>query len=254
MSTEPVISSSLLVWNQVKQAFLRTEKAQLLARGSVATVVLRACSLGLKMLVGILFARMLSAKGYGVYAYAVAWLATLMIPTTLGLDHVLLRYVSAYKETRSWSALKGLLQFATQRAVAAAVVVSFFSIAIVAMLSGKDWDFRVTMWITLALLPIVVILQLQQASLRGLDHPVLARLPENIVYPVLLLTFAAGAYFIVGTTLTVPQAALANGTAWVAAFVLGTLFVLFKLPEPVRTSGRTYEKSAWMAMIPPLIF
>lgn len=254
MSTEPVISSSLLVWNQVKQAFLRTEKAQLLARGSVATVVLRACSLGLKMLVGILFARMLSAKGYGVYAYAVAWLATLMIPTTLGLDHVLLRYVSAYKETRSWSALKGLLQFATQRAVAAAVVVSLFSIAIVAMLSGKDWDFRVTMWITLALLPIVVILQLQQASLRGLDHPVLARLPENIVYPVLLLTFAAGAYFIVGTTLTVPQAALANGTAWVAAFVLGTLFVLFKLPEPVRTSGRTYEKSAWMAMIPPLIF
>jgi len=254
MGSERLVRFPLHAWGQAKQAFLRTEKTQTLLRGSVGSLIMRACSIGIRMLVSILLARLLGASGYGVYAYAVVLLGFLSIPTTLGLDHVLLRYVSAYKETRSWSALKGLLRFSATLATGAAVSVTLVSLAIIALLPGIEWNLRATMLITLALTPIVVLTSLRQASLRGLDHPVLALVPEGILNPVVLLMVVGGAYFLMGGHLRPPHVALANATGWVVAFAIGTLFLLRKLTEPVRVSTPTYEKTKWMAMVPPLIF
>lgn len=242
------------VWNRVKQAFLRTEQTRILLRGSVGTLGVRVCSFGLRLLLAVVLARLLQVSGYGIYAYAVTWLGVLAIPTMLGLDQVLLRYVAAYKQTRSWPALKGLLHFSGTLALGAAAIVSLVSIAVVALFSRSDGEFRTTMWITIGLLPIVVLAQLRQASLRGLDRPVAAQIPENIVYPGLLILFAAGAFLLKGTTLKVPHVAMANAGAWVGAFLVGTVLLLRLVPGPVRASSWGHERSAWLAMIPSLLF
>ncbi len=248
-----ILRSPRQVWVQVKGAFLRTPKTQLLLRGSVGTLVLRGCGIVVRMASGIVLARVLGASGYGVFAYAVAWLAMLTLPTTLGLDQVALRYVSAYKETRSWAALNGLLRFAVARATGAALLVTMVSMVIVVLMSGLAWDLRATLLITFALLPVVVLTQVRQASLRALDHPVLAQIPE-FLNPLLLITFVAAAFLLNRAALVAPQVALANGGAWVTAFVVGALFLVRKLPDPVRSAVPEYRKSEWAAMVPPLIF
>ncbi len=49
-------------------------------------------------------------------------------------------------------------------------------------------------------------------------------------------------------------AAGANGAAWIVAAGIGLLLLLRVMPEPIRASARLYEKSEWMAMVPPLLF
>ena len=241
-------------WDEVKRAFLRTDKTQILLRGTLASLVVRACGLGLRFLLGIILARLLRVSAYGVYAYAVTWLGLLTIPAMLGLDQVLLRYVAVYKETQSWALLKGLLRFSLLVGAAAATVVSLVSIVVVAVLHQKDWDFRVTMWITLAVLPIVVLAQLRQSALRGLDRPGAAQVPENLIYPGLVITFVTATYFTQATPLTVPQAAALNAAAWLCAFLVGTILLVRSLPRPLKASERRYDKTAWLGMVPHLIF
>jgi O-antigen/teichoic acid export membrane protein len=240
--------------SQVKQAFFRTEKTRILLWGSIGSLLVRAVGMGLRMLVGILLARILGATGYGIYAYAVTWLGFLTIPTTLGLDQVLLRFVAAYKETQGWATLKGLLRFSLLLGLVAAGVTTLFSISIVALFSKADWDFRTTMCITLALLPIVVLAQLRMSTLRGLDYPIVAQVPENIVYPGLLFMFVFVASLLMKSSLTVTQIAIANAGAWIGAFLTGTFFLVRRMPNPVNACKPIYERGQWIAMVPALIF
>lgn len=254
LSVDLVLKPSARAWNQISQAFFRTEKTRILLHGSVASLALRASGMVLRLLVGVMLARLLGASGYGIYAYAVTWLAVLTMPTTLGLDQVLLRYIAAYRETQSWPSLKGLLRFTILLGLFAATIVSLISIMIVAMLPRIEWNLRTTMWMTLALLPIVVLAQLRQNSLRGFDHPVIAQLPENIVYPGFLLLFIGVVSIVTDMSLTVIHVALANAVSWIVAFAVGTLLLVRKVPSQVRVSVGIYERATWLRMTPPLIF
>jgi len=253
LATANLVNALLQMWQQIKQAFFRTEKTQLLLRGSVGSLVVRSFGVALKVLLGIFLARELGASSYGIYAYAAAWLAFLTVPTTMGLDQVLIRYVAAYKEARAWHTLKGVLRFAATLGVGAAIVVCVIAITVVASLSGMEPELRTTMWIMFAILPVVVMAQVRQGSLRALDQPVRSLLPETIFWPVLLMVFVGGAHWLLEVTPTVSQVALASAAAWVITFVIGTVFLLRALPESARTCAPAYERAQWMAMIPSLI-
>lgn len=254
MKGPSLLSSPLLALRKAKQAFLRTEKTEVLFRGSLETLLLRVLGAGIRVVIGIMLARMMGASAYGTYSYAVTWLAFLSLPAMLGQEQVLVRYVSIYKEARSWAALRGLLRFSLFLGLAGGLVVGLVSMGIVALLSGLAWDLRATMWITLALLPILVLSQMRQAALRGLDQPAIAQIPDTLVYPAFLLLFAGLAYLLAGQHLTAPGVAAASAGAWLVALSLGTIFLLRKLPQTLRTVGPAYEKSAWMKMVPPLLF
>jgi O-antigen/teichoic acid export membrane protein len=195
----------------------------------------------------------LQVSGYGTFAYASTWLGVLIIPSTLGLDQVLLRYVAAYNETCNWPALKGLLRFALAIGFTGSVSVSLISITVVAQFATRNGDLRATLCITLGLLPIVVLAQLRQASLRGFHRPGAAQVPENIAFPILVILGALAAYAIRGPKLTVPEVAAVNGAAWVLTFVIGTVLMLRALPKPVRYCRPTYSLPEWLAMLPSLL-
>ncbi len=254
MSVTLIQKGPLLVFEQIKRAFFRTEKTQILLKGATGSLIVRAIGMGLRMLTGILLARILGATGYGVYAYAITWLGFLSIPTTLGFDQVLLRFVAAYKETQDWSTLKGVLKFSFILGLSVAVITSLFSISMVAFFSSREFDFRATMWITLALLPIVVLAQLRQSALRGFDYPVIAQIPENIIYPGFLFCLVFGASLLEKSPLTVIQVASANAVAWVSTFLIGTFFLARRIPIIIRKSKTVYDKKPWMGMVPSLVF
>lgn len=241
-------------WQSARQAFLRTEKTRLFLRGSLGILVLRAASVGLRIAVGVLLARLLSASGYGTYAFALAWMTFLVIPATMGLEHVVLRYVSVYREMNSWPALRGVLQWAVASAAGAGTLVGFFAIAAVALAGELDAQLRITMWVMFAALPVAVLAQVRQSWLRGLDQPVLAQIPETIVYPGLTALSLVAAHFLAGVSIAPEGAAVANAGALLASLAVGTFFALRALPEAVRSAAPSYHARQWMAMVPPLIF
>lgn len=241
-------------WQRLSTAYLRTDKTRTLMRGSVSVLLLRYCAHGLRLLLGVLLAQALGASGYGVYAYCLTWLALLQIIALLGLDQILIRYVATYKETKAWSSLMGLLRFASSIGFASSIIVGLSCMAIVKLFQLGDADARLTMMITIGLLPIVTSALLRQAVLRGLDHSVLAQLPENILYPgafiimMLVIRFAGWGPSKVGPEM----AALLNAASWVFSFGLGSIIVLRKLPEPARRAKPAYDRETWFLMVPGL--
>lgn len=243
----------LRTWGRIRADFERTEKTKSLLTGSLGTMLIWVGSLGIRMLMGITLTRLLGAHHYGVYAYAITWMASLLLPTMLGFDHITLRYASIYKEKGQWPHLAGLLRFALGILLAVSSLATLMALATVAILGPVGHELRVTLAISFAILPIVVLAQLRQSLLRGLDHPLCAQIPENIVYPAVFILYLLLVWSFGGSAMTAPLAALANAGAWVTAFCIGAALLRWKLPEPLRDCAPEYERPQWLDMVPSLI-
>jgi len=235
-------------------AYVETPKTRMLLSGSTGSLVLRACALVFRVLLSVQLARMLGASGYGAFAFAITWLTFLSIPATMGLDQVVWRYAAVYYEGKSWPVLKGLLRFALGIGLLASSGVGLVAAGVVAWLPGIDWELKATFLITFGVLPFVVLAQIRQASIRGLHHPVLAQLPENIVYPALFSLILVVGHSLTQRGLSAPEVAMANAAGWAAAFILGTVLLLRILPSSIRSVPPSYRRSEWLVMVPPLIF
>lgn len=241
------------LYSSVRNAFLRTDKTRNFLRGSAGSLVLWVVSLGIRMFMGIVLTRLLGAQNYGIYAYATTWLAIFAIPTMLGFDHITLRYVAAYKETGQWTSLMGLVRFAFFAPLVPASLVLIISAWFVGFVTPLEHDLRMTLLVVLSTLPVVVLTQVRQSILRGLDRPVLAQLPENIIYPACLILGLLGLRFFAPWPLTAPLAAVANGAALLVAFCIGVAFLRHTMREHFRLVGSMADRGKWLEMIPALV-
>jgi len=235
-----------------RSAFLRTDKTRLLLKGSFGSIALWVLSLALRFIVGVVVVRLLGAESYGLYAYAAGWLTFISLPTTLGLDQVALRYTSAYAEKESYGLLRGVLLFSFSRAGGTALLAAIFGSILLLVLPNIPNELRVTMWVVLVALPFVVLSNIRQSVLRGLDLPVIAQIPENIIYPALFmgLVYAASLF---GNGVSAPRAALANTAAWLVTFLVGLALLAIHLPQRLRHRKTEFDRTSWSRMVLPLL-
>ena len=73
---------------------------KLVAKGTSGTVVLKIASLSFGLLINIMLARLLGVKGFGAYAFSLAWAGLLGVPAVMGLDSFLVRKISVYHNRR----------------------------------------------------------------------------------------------------------------------------------------------------------
>src|SRR5688572_18317481 len=84
------------------------------AMGAFGTFVLTASFAGLSFVISILLARILGTKGYGAYAYAMAWVTFLITPALFGLDTLIVRQTAVYATQNSWPLARGILGWAAR--------------------------------------------------------------------------------------------------------------------------------------------
>lgn len=170
-----------------------------LIRGAGGSLALKLVATVLAFIVSILLARLLGAVGYGTYAYAIALVSLLSVPATLGLPHLIIRYIAAYQSRSVWSLMRGLLLQANQ-----AVLLISWGLVLLAAVIGWALADRLppeglaTFWLALVLLPLVALNALRTATLRGLGYVLLGQLPEALIKPGLFILLAGGSYLLVG--------------------------------------------------------
>lgn len=229
-----------------------SDKTRTFVRGSVGSLALWGGSLGVRFLLSIVLTRVLGAEAYGHYAYAVAWLAILVVPGILGFDHIALRFIATYREMGSWGLISGFLRCSTQTLAIAAFVLIVVS-CLVAVVSPMGAERRITLLITVALLPVVVLAQFRQSVVRAFDRPVLAQIPENLIYPLLLMAFLALLHWKTNSSVSATAAIAANAAAYLAVFALGYILLQRIIPAQVRAAAPVYERQAWFDMVPSLL-
>lgn len=226
-----------------------------LAKGAAGTFILKITATGLSFIISVLLARLLGASGYGAYAYAMAWVNLLVVPSVLGLDKLLVRDVAAYQVRSAWGLMRGFLRRANQAALFVSVGLASIVAVIAWVFAGRfESQMLPAFWIGMVFVPLAALMRLRQAALQGLYHVVVGQLPDMFIRPLLFITLLAGAYLFLREDLNAPWALGMNVAAAGVALFIGTRFLRGILPQPVQEASPVYQTRLWAGSALPLLF
>jgi O-antigen/teichoic acid export membrane protein len=93
-------------------------------RGTTTAFILKALGTGLSFGFNIILARLLGAKGAGVYYLALTVTTIASVVGRLGLDNTLLRFTAANAEQKDWDKVAGIYRMGIRIAVGASILVT----------------------------------------------------------------------------------------------------------------------------------
>lgn len=221
-----------------------------MTRGVSWSFGLKVGSVLVGLLVNIVLARALGPRNFGSYAYIVALIGLLSVPTSLGLPEYLVREVARYRVEGQWGLLRGLLTRANQVVGGLALLVGGLAAVFVTL---TNWTHRDAFFWALPLLFVNALSSLRDSSVRGFRHVVLAQLPELAVRPLLFLTLVS-ALVVVGKELSVGEVFGLQLIASTVAFALGSWVLVRTLPVEAKASRGEYMTAAWLKAAAPFLF
>jgi len=224
-----------------------------MVRGTVGSFALKVVSTLLAFGTSLLLARLLGAKEYGVYAYAISWASLLSVPAVMGLNTLLVREVAKYKALEDWGSLRGILRWSDRIVLLTSIGIAATFALIVWFLQGTfSPEVRSALWIAMGLVPLLSFLLLRQGGLQGLGHVVEAQVPQLFLLPATFLVLTVGVYFAFGLSgsVAVGLRSLAGLVAVIAALLLLRKY----LPEPVTGVSPLYRQREWLRSAFPLLF
>ena len=229
-------------------------KAQLL-RGGMGSITVRVFQMVLSFLLTLILARTLGPGGYGVYAFAFAFLTLLAIPAQVGLPQLVVRETAKAHAKEDWLLMRGIWQW-TMR------FVFLFSLAVVMGVGGVLWlgqpwidpTRHATLIAGLLLVPLIALGNLRGAALRGLHHVVLGQLPESIIPTGLLAVLIVLVVWLAPTEPLTPQKVMTLHVVSVGfAFAIGAWLLWRFRPGGVKVERQSRrEPAAWRRAALPL--
>lgn len=230
-----------------------TLQAQLV-RGASGTFALKVATTGLAFIISIVLARLLGAKGYGAYAYAISWVSLLSVPAVMGLDILLTREVARYKTQSDWGSIRGLLYWSDRIVLLISLVLALLAALVVSNFADcLESQMATSIWVAIIILPFFALIRLRQGGIQGFGHVIEAQLPQILILPFLFLVLVLSLYFIFGT-LTAPWAVGMYAFSSGVAFLVGTLLLKKYLPGPVKEASPNYYICKWLKNTFPLLF
>lgn len=222
-------------------------------KSTAAGIVLQGAALGLAFGSGVLAARLLDPAGLGIYAFAVALAGFASVPAALGLPGAITRFLAIYRARGDWALARGLLHRANA-IVAVASCLAAAAVVVSAFVGQHGPQLHVTL-VAAILVPVLALTGVRQHALQGLDHPVLAQLPEQLVKHSAFL-IAAGVLGLAGVVFI--RRPLGLMMIWVAgtalSFLAGALLLWRTSPVPLRRAPLRYDASVWFRVAVPLLF
>jgi len=219
-----------------------------LIKAVAGTAGVRAAHGILGLLTAMVLAKLLGPSGYGTYAFVMALVGFVAIPSELGVPGLAVREIAAANARKNWGAMRGFIIRAHQ-------MIGVMSLALAAagasalLIWGDRFDpvKERCMWLALLLVPLVSLGSLRGAMLRGLRKVVLGQMPEQVIRPAVLLLLIALLY-VAGHGFENAVAVMAVQIASVAtAFSCGLYFFMKNRPPELAAAQPEFRStSAWL--------
>ncbi|MGH7001382.1 MAG: oligosaccharide flippase family protein, partial [Stellaceae bacterium] len=225
-----------------------------LARGSASAFAVYVAGAGVTYCAQLAIARVIGAEGYGIYAYVFAWVSLSAYASALGFNVSLMRFVPAYQAQQAWSHLRGVIQYASRRTIAAGCGVAVIGSAIVLNRAADlPPELATTFLIGLALVPILASLWVRSAVVRALGGVVSALAPDRLVRDVVLLGLIGLASVGAWRMADAPSAMAATVIGAAAGLGLVSFAMHRLMPSAAVGSTPAYEARIWRRTALPLV-
>jgi O-antigen/teichoic acid export membrane protein len=224
-----------------------------LARGSVFALAIYIGGAGLTSMAQLLIARLIGPTSYGIYSYSLAWVTMAAYLAALGFNVSLMRFIPAYRAKGRFDLARGVIGFAAQRTLAAAVLAAVLGTLLILTPSHKMVpELRTSLLIGMAIIPFVTAYALGATVLRAFGEVVSALLPERILRDGLLLALFAFVAIWGKWTL---DATLVMGIVLASSIVTLALVLVLgwrAWPSELSTNAaRSTEE--WWSTVPPIM-
>jgi len=219
-------------------------------------LLLKAYSIGLLILVTMALTRALGPAGYGQYAFIIALVAILSLPTQFGLPDLVVRETARSVAEKTPATLRALWRWSHLFIACNSIVVVSLAFAVLTLLGAPYFDTRVTLIAALALIPLMALANLRSAAVRGLGHDVLGQVPENVMRPTAFGIALLMVVLLPGVQLTTTTAIAAQLLAAFAAFLFGTVILLRVAPVAARSpmaAGQAHPASHRKWLMPTVV-
>ncbi len=232
---------------------MRTIVQSKLAQGTMISFIIKLAGTFLALISGVLLARILGPTQYGFYSYALSIVTILLIPATLGLPLLIVRFTVSYQVTEAWSVISGLLirakQFARYSSIL--VVIIFLPIGYILDEHISSVHFY-TFSIGLFAIPLLSYNAIRSAAMRGFGSILYAQLTDSIIRPILFILIIL-LLLQSQTSITSEVAMTINLFLILATFVLGIYWLRKFTPIQVIHSTPEFRTKEWMIALVPFI-
>lgn len=223
-------------------------------RGGVVAFGIYAASAALAYGSQLMAARLMGATSFGIYAYVLAWMTFLAYFCALGSDVSLLRFVAAYKATRRWDLLRGIVRYAERRTAAIGLTVAAIGIlGAIFRYIGTTSEAAHTFAIGFPLTPLLALLWIRCSTVRALGGLVSAIAPERIVRDMALIGALFGFAQIFSNRIEAPIAMLSTVLAALVALAIVSASRRRLFPVAAQTETRSYDRELWRRTGLPLM-
>ena len=213
-----------------------------LGRSLLGSAGLRIANAGLGFAVAVVLARTLGADGYGLYSTAFVIASVCAIVVQFGMPNLVMRETATAAVSEDWEHMRAVWRWAGRgAAVFSLAVLAIGALVLFVLRDGMGTEQLWTYALALGLVPLLAFGALRAGALRGLQHVVLAQVPEMIVKPGVMLALA----LMLGLAVPAkPSSAMAMQLAAVGlAFALGAVFLWQRRPFQLR-GMKTWESVA----------
>lgn len=232
------------------RSLVRASRGGLLT-SALGTLAVRGGSALLVFVSTVILARQLGASGYGTYAWAFAWASVLQIITSFGFDILAIREFAAYKERDKWpAAVHGLFRTAPKVVLLGSTVVTLLVLSASTILIEPTQ--RATFIIAVAFVPLLALTAVRQGAVQGLGSVVAARLPDDLVRPLVFNIFLLIGWSVLSLRHSPPVAMALQGVAASVAFIFGLVVLRRALPSRGGLPHVQSQTRAWLRLAIPL--
>lgn len=219
-----------------------------LITGAITSMSARVVGMILALASHVLLSRVLGPTAYGSYVIALGWALVFAVFARLGLDHVVLRFATIYREEGQASEFRGLKRFSLWSILAVSIGLALC--LLVAKLLNPAWLETVPppmlLWVA-TLVAAVACLGWYSALIRTAHRILAAQAYEQILRPALLVV-SVGAVALAGMTLTAAGAMMLTFVATLVALVGIALHSRKYFSQFDHGEATFHDRKAWLSM------
>jgi len=218
-----------------------------LVQDGIGSLILRLVFIFLSFFISIVLARILGVEGYGIYGYALAIVSVLAIPAEFGLPTLVMRETSKNMVQNNFGEIKGIWRWASKIIILLTIII--FLISFVVYLNwGDQFDekYVITISYGLLLVPLLALINLINAALKGLKKIVLGQLGESLIRPGSFLFLVIVIYILIPNKIS-PHLFMAVQIIAAGISLLIVSFLLWKnQPKEINLSSAIIKTKSWL--------
>lgn len=201
-----------------------------------------------RLLGGILLARIMGPVQLGIYSFTLALVTLFQIVPAYGLDGVVIRYSAQYGTQKSWDLLRGLWQIAFIASIGYGLlsvgamfgIISLGWLNVAAAYSPRTLEFAAILMLCMPTLTYL------SASLRAINPGVLGQLPQFTIQPGIFLVLVLIVTYAMRHAMNAPEAMCTQGLAAAAAVAVAAGWLRRHQPNSLRDARPRRELGRWI--------